>query len=164
MRFRAKYGSHLPVLLKVMSITSGAVLEMGAGYVSTSVLHWICEPGKRQLLTLENDPQFYGMVARQYSGEYHQVRLVEDWNNVDLDLHWSVALIDHAPSERRVIDILRLADCTDYIVVHDTNRNQDKHYHYRDIFPQFKYRYDYTAVKPYTTVLSNRVNLESFSV
>lgn len=161
MRFRAKYGSHLPMLLKLLSITDGPVLEMGGGWVSTPVLHWCCVPRRRTLLTLDNDPACYEML-RQYDDSYHTIALVEDWDQADIEREfWDIAFIDHAPAERRKEDIRRLANQAEYVVVHDTDDRQvRKHYHYEDIWALYRYRYDYKGALPSTTVLSNFTELK----
>lgn len=47
----------------------------------------------------------------------------------------------------------RLAHGCEYMVVHDT---EDAGYGYEPLLSQFKYRYDYKRMKPYTTIVSNR--------
>lgn len=165
MRFRIKYGSHIPVLVKLLSITDGAVLEMGGGWCSTPVLHWLCEPKKRFLLTLDNDPNIIKMFSTCITPT-HAIWLVEGWDKVPLDrpLGWDVVLIDHAPSERRIEDIKRLKGLAKYIVVHDTYWKLEKHYHYKEIYPLFKYRLDYNGTYPCTTILSNFVDLKGLEI
>lgn len=163
MQFRAKYGSHLPVLVKLLYITDGPVLELGSGWCSTPVMHWLCVPKKRLLVTYENDPGMHRIV-HQYNDEYHHVLLIDDWDNADIERQWDIAFIDHAPSERRKVDIARLSNFAKYVVVHDTSWKVEKHYQYSQIWGLFKYRYDYTDAKPYTTILSNYNDLKDISI
>ena len=51
-----------------------------------------------------------------------------------------------------------------YIIIHDTEKRADWHYRFSEIYPLFKYRYDYKAVKPHTSVLSNLVDLKDFKI
>ncbi|HLG90830.1 MAG TPA: hypothetical protein VI336_01570 [Candidatus Saccharimonadales bacterium] len=158
-----KWGSHLPVLMRIISITDGDVLEMGMGLYSTPYLHWACF-NKRKLVSYDNEPEYFNM-NKEYKDALHEVHFVDDWDKADIEKPWDLALIDHGPPERRGEDIMRLANLVKYIIVHDTHWKQDKHYHYKEnVFPFFKYRYDYEEVRPTTTVLSNLVDLKDFQV
>lgn len=163
MRFQAKYGSHLPVLVKLLSITAGPVLELGGGWCSTPVLHWLCAPAKRRLVTYDNDPAMF-RILHGYQSEQHEIYLVDDWDKAEIEQAWDVVLVDHAPALRRKEDIKRLAKYAKFLAVHDTSWKVEKNYHYSEIWPLFRYRCDYTAVTPYTTILSNFVDLKDFSV
>lgn len=159
-------GSHLPLLIKLLEMTDGPVLELGMGMFSTAFLHWACYDKKRKLVSCESKPDFMELFdfhdKREEGNDisYHQVVFVEDWDEVDLSGHWSVVLVDHAPGPRRKEEIRRLANSADYIVVHDTNGRNNWHYNYTEIYPLFKYRYDYDKAYPFTTVLSNFKDLK----
>lgn len=146
------WGTHLPILIKIMGMTSGPVLEMGMGLYSTPFLHWACFPN-RELMSYEGDKDCFEL-NKQYDGGLHRVRFVKSWDDAKIERVWDVALIDHAPSRRRIIDIKRLRNCANYLIIHDTQRNY-KFCNYNEIWSLFKYRYDYTKVVPYTSVLSN---------
>jgi hypothetical protein len=136
-------GSHLETLMRVVNLTDGAILELGMGMYSTPYLHFACL--NRRLVSFENNPDCF-QWGKTFATDNHTVTFVKDWNDIDISGKWSVALIDHAPTSQRVIDILRLADNTDYIVVHDSHRLS---------LPTFRYRKDYDLEKPFTTILSN---------
>ena len=162
--FKIGYGSHIPVLVKLLSITTGPVLELGSGYFSTPVLHYLCSAQHRQLVTYENEPIIYDYM-HQCENKYHKVILVNGWDDCDIECPWDVALIDHAPAERRIVDVMRLSNWAKYIVCHDTSWKQDKHYHYKTIFPEFKYAFHYAEFNPgNTSVLSNLVDLNELSI
>lgn len=152
-------GTHLPLLMQVMEVSSGRVVEIGAGYFSTPYLHWQTYLQKRQLVTFENDLKFLSTFER-YQTDWHTLIPVTDWDTIDISGTWSVALIDHAPAERRIEEIKRLANTCDYIVIHDTEGRREQRYHYRDTLATFKYRKDFTLVRPYTSVVSNLNNLD----
>jgi len=163
MKIFKHWGSHLPVLMKVLSITEGPVLEMGMGLYSTPYLHWACFE-KRELVSYDNDPKYFHM-NEDYRGEGHEVSFVEDWSKIDIVKPWDVAFFDEGPAEVRAINLMKVANIAKYIVVHDTQWREDKHYHYKElVFPFFKYRYDYIKTKPHTSVLSNIVDLTNFTV
>ena len=135
----------------------GAVLEMGAGY-STLFLHWMCLDGGRELVTYENDKPFYDMV-KHCESDFHRVHLVDNWNDAKIERGWAVALIDHRHGIRRKDDIRRLADFARCLVVHDSQGRSNRHYHYDEIYPLFKYRRGYGSVLPQTIVLSNYIDV-----
>jgi hypothetical protein len=166
MNVSIRYSSHLPVLMEVMKRTTGDVLELGPGVFSTPILHWICQVRKRNLLTVESDPKWAYFCRRHYKTHYHKHLQVDNWDLAKdaINKQWDVVLVDHSPSERRVEEIKILANLAKYIVIHDSNEEKDKEYHYSTIYPLFKYRYNFLEVEPNTTVLSNFVNLDDFSI
>lgn len=166
MRISGNYGTHLAPLIKVMSLTSGDVLEMGLGFFSTPYLHYQCLLSKRHLVSYDNDK---GWVKRfsvsdfhnhKYQGPYHEFKYVKNWNDAIIERPWDVVLIDHSPSERRIADIARLANFAKYIVVHDSNEKHERDYHYSQIYPLFKFRKTWDKEERHADVLSNFVSLE----
>lgn len=166
MNVSIRYSTFLPVLMEAMKRTTGDVLELGPGVFSTPVLHWLCHEQKRNLLTIETDPKWSRFCNKYYRTQYHKHLQVDDWDQAkDAILkEWDVVLVDHSPSERRVKEIALLANLAKYIVVHDSDLEKEWGYHLSTIYPLFKYKYDFKEVEPATTVLSNFVNLEDFSI
>lgn len=162
MQFTPEGASHYPILIKALSLSEGPALEMGSGPFSTPLMHWLCLEGNRKLISYENNHRWFDKLKR-FETALHNTIHIKDWDEVDISkTHWGVAFIDHAPNERRKIDIKKLANCADYIVIHDSGDYQDEHYLYSEIYPLFKYKYDYTREKPFTTVLSNVKDLKEF--
>jgi hypothetical protein len=64
-------------------------------------------------------------------------------------------MIDHEPSERRVVDIERFKDSCKYMIVHDTEESKNDLYQFSRIDHLFKNRKDFTSGNR-TTVFSNR--------
>lgn len=152
-------GSHIPVLVKLLEISDGAVLEMGMGLNSTPLLHWLCTAKERQLVSLENDPKWLGHNKAWENG-FHRVEFVENWEKANIDnTHWSVVLIDHRPALRRKEDAIRLKNNANFVVVHDAEPEINRFYRYDKIDPHYKYKFLYDRVKPYTVVYSNFVDL-----
>lgn len=161
MRFNPNWSSHLPILVKVLNISRGPVLEMGTGLFSTPVMHWLCLDAGRPLISYENNKSYYDQ-CKSFEADGHKLILVEDWDKAEIEnTHWGAVLIDHEPAERRSIDIKRLAGSADYIIVHDSEAEEDGKYHLSQIYPLFKARYDWRKQKPYTTVLSNFKDLSN---
>lgn len=144
-------GSHLPILSQLVNKTNGPVLELGAGYNSTPLLYWICKAEGRKFVSYENDKGWVDQLS-------YPVKYIEDWDKADIDDEfWSVVLIDHRPALRRKDDARRLKNNAAFIVMHDSEPEINKFYRYTWIYDEFKYRHDFTKVKPNTTVLSNFV-------
>jgi hypothetical protein len=156
MNYSPNWASHLPVLIRILQISEGPVLELGSGIFSTPVMHWLCLESKRRLVTYENVPDYYNMVKR-FSYGMHEINLIENWDKIPIENeHWGVAFVDHNPPERRKVEIARLANIADYVVVHDTEARMDAETEFiKKSFPLFKYQYHHMRQKPYTSVLSN---------
>lgn len=162
MRTHAFRGSHLPVLIKLVSSTHGPILELGCGVYSTHYLHWACYSTKRRFVSYENNPKYFDYI-NQFTTDYHEVNCVPAWDTIDLSEKWSIAFIDHCPDEERIREIKRLTHA-DFVVAHDSeNKRQDK-YQYHKIHGLFKYRWKYRDAVPHTSIFSNVYNLERFSV
>ena len=154
------YRTHEPVLAAVVAATAGDVLEIGAGTFSTPLLHAICAAMGRRLVTVDNDAGCIEKFGSLASGT-HSLHAVASWTDA-LPLFassWGVAFVDHAPIERRIVDIEFLSRRCDALVVHDS---EDPVYRYEPTFAKFKYRVDYKRMAPWTTVLSNRMDLSIF--
>ena len=148
------WGSHIPVLIKVIEITNGTVLELGTGISSTPLLHMLCFDKDRKLVSYDNNQKYVDMF-RKYKSETHKINFVNDWDEIDINEHnWSVVFVDHAPGERRVVEIAKFVNA-EFVIVHDTEPKENYTYGFNTIYPLFKYKFDYTKTKTHTTVLSN---------
>lgn len=159
--FNAGEGSHIPVLIKALSISQGPILELGTGFNSTAVIHWLCNHAKRKIDSYESVLSFY-KIALNYQNDFHQVHFIEDWDKLPIDKHWGVVFLDHAPGPRRNVEMLRFANNADYVIVHDTEPKSDWHYHFTNHFDKYKYRFDFTVAYPHTSVFSNFKDLSEF--
>lgn len=135
--------------------TDGPILELGAGINSTPFLHFACIDSGRKLVTYEGDEWFFNEYVAQFGADFHKVVFAKNWDEINLDGHWSVALIDHDPKERRIEEIKRLQNTCDYLVIHDTQGRENRKYRFDLIWSLFKYRMDWTTLRPCTTILSN---------
>lgn len=143
------YATHLPVLAACVARTSGDVLELGCGDYSTPMLHLLCKG--RKLVSLDQDPAWLARF-QDLKNASHEIDLVSDWDRCGLiDGDWDVAFVDHAPPARRAIELRRLRNKARFIVVHDV---EDPTYMLEAALSDFTYRYDYTRVNPWSTVVS----------
>jgi len=163
MNVSLNYGTNLPALIKAMSKTTGDVLELGMGVFSTPYLHYQCMLSHRKLVSYENFQEWMNFFLKyRYPNAYHEIYFVEKYADAKIDKEWDVVLIDQTPDSSRREEIRRLANLAKYIIIHDSNDNNEKNYHYSEIYPLFKYRIDWDQDKNHTTVLSNFVDLKDF--
>lgn len=154
-----KWGTHLPLLVRMFDKTEGDVLEMGTGNYSTPILIWLCEMSGRTLYSYESRASWYEKAKRQPS-PFHKVIFCDNWATADIERHWGLAFIDHSPGRERHTDIKRLANLADIIVIHDTEPESEKFFRYRSkVFPLFKYRFDFTKYRPWTSAVSNFIDV-----
>lgn len=160
MRISIKYASHLPVLTKIVENTNGPILELGIGVYSTTYLHWACFPKKRRLTSYDNTEK-WTHYFRDCRSDFHDIKFIDDWDKLAIDQFWDIVLIDHDPSNQRGITARKFANSAKYIILHDSEPESDSTYGYSEIYPLFKYRFNYTLYKKaHTTVLSNFVDLK----
>lgn len=148
------WGSHIPVLLKMTQRTTGPILELGMGLFSTPILHWICFDSQRHLVSYDSEPTYFNSNA-QYATDFHEVYLADNWDNIDINKPWDIAFIDLSPPLKRKDMAKKLSLCAKFVILHDTQARVRREYCYDEIYPLFKYRFDYNIAKPWTTVLSN---------
>lgn len=151
------YATHLPLLTACVAATQGPVLELGCGLYSTPVLHALCL--NRPLTSLEYDAEWLKRFE-QFRSARHTVTLTEDFAaaiDANLTPRWSVALIDQQPAATRVPSIVRLRRRVDLFVIHDSHHRL---YGYEPTLTQFKYRVEWQRYQPWTTVVSDTMNLD----
>jgi len=153
------YLSYIPILTRIVDLSDGPILELGMGF-STMLLDMMARPTKRLVMSYENDPKWYEKNLK-FGSDFHKIFLVDSWEKINVEsVHWSVAFIDHRPALRRRVEAKRIKDNADFIILHDSEPEINKFYRYTDIYPLFKYRFDYMKCKPFTTVLSNLVDVQ----
>lgn len=163
-QYEPEWGSHAPVLIKILEISKGPILELGMGIFSTPLLHTLALSKNRLLVSYEDDPYVFERHEK-FRTDKHQIIFVTNWDDTKIeDTAWGMAFIDHGSGERRKIEMRRLANSARYIVLHDTDPEREIFYRYSEVYPLFKYRFDYTVCCPHTTVLSNFVNLKKLKI
>lgn len=156
---RKTYTTHISTLLVALQATNGKVIELGGGQSSTPLLHWVCKAADRKLVTYESDETYY-QYERTFRSPMHSIRKVSDWDDVEIEPA-GVVFVDHLPPERRAIEAIRFKDVADLIVIHDTERDCSQ-YHTRRIWPHFKYQYTWKEGRPWTSIVSNKIDVVDF--
>lgn len=165
--YSGNYATHLGPLIACINKTKGDILELGMGLFSTPYLHYVSTVTKRYLLSLENDPGWFRQFNHSnfmhffYSNGLHQLVLVENYENSDLiDNKWDVVLVDQTPDLSRKETVKKLANLSKYIIIHDSNSEYEKVYHYSEIYSLFRYQRVWDLDDRHATVLSNFNPLE----
>ena len=127
------------------------ILELGCTDGSTPLLFEYASDNDRTLVSYDNNQE----TASNYNANY-----IADWSTINFE-DYSVVLVDHAPSEQRIIDIAKLADKADYIVIHDSEPTEPASsiYQLDSIWNLFTYRKDYSEHNTWTTIVSNKFEL-----
>lgn len=146
------YTTHLPHLRKAVELTTGPVLELGAGEGSTPLLHELCTKAGRRLVTVESDrgwlERFESMASELHTLVHHEDPA---WVVAQAEPPWGVIFIDHAPGKTRRDALERASGKADFILVHDT---EDLGYGLEDLLSSFRYRKDFRYSRPWTTAVS----------
>ena len=142
------WSNHRPLLWLALEATkTGDVVEMGCGDGSTPFLHEYCQAKKRVLYSFETDLKYMNQFTHLQSVNHKFTHIVNDWHKAkDICPSPSVILIDHAPGERRIVDVKRFAQSADILVLHDTQPPPTgADYGYERIWSLFKYKVDLDA-------------------
>lgn len=156
-------GSHIPILVKLLEANKtrnhGPILELGIGYNSTPLLHWMCQTHRIPLFSYETDNEWLERFV-EFSDTNHSLLPVKDWKDIQLNSSfWGIVLVDSRPAKERAHLATRVKDNADFVVLHDSEPEIDRFYRYGRAYRGFKYRYDFKKVMPNTTVLSNSFDL-----
>lgn len=138
----------------------GWVREFGMGNGSTPVLHEFCKMARLRLFSYESDPQWLNKFTHLET-DWHELINIGDWDSIEpLPGNTNLILIDHAPGERRKIDIQRYRDAAEIIIVHDTEVGAEYVYGMNEVLCSFKYKCDlFTPGRPQTTAVSNTIDV-----
>ena len=155
------YETHRPVLCEAVLRTRGPILELGTGDGSTPALHSVAAECSRRVFSFDHDRDWLDRFIH-LRGERHFIAHLLSWDDCPIESQfWAVALVDHKPAERRVVDIARLAYRAELIVVHDTDSPE---YGYEAILDSFAHRLEYREHQQWTTLLSNYVDVSGWTI
>lgn len=142
--------NHRILLWEALHLTDGKVIELGSGHGSTPFLRSFCESRQREFESYENNDVWAEMTGST---------LVDNWDEV-IVTDCDVLFIDHAPGERRKIDIVKHAKSCKIMVIHDTEPAADHGYQMRQHFSLFKYRIEVKTPGAWATMLSNDIDFK----
>jgi hypothetical protein len=153
------YNSHRPLLKAALLNTyTGTIIEFGMGEGSTELLSMAAKDQERRFISYENNPEWFAKMVHLHT-PYNNLKFVTDWDKAKV-VNCSILFIDHAPAERRKVEIERFRGHAEVIIVHDTEPSAEYVYGMSEVLSSFKYRMDYIREgMPMTTVVSDTVNV-----
>jgi hypothetical protein len=143
--------NHRLLLWYALTATKGKVVEYGSGEGSTQYLRKYCKDAKREFETYDYDANY----AKLNNSEH-----ITNWDSINPK--GGVILIDHSPGERRHVDIKRLKDNFDIMVIHDSEPVGGGDYKLEPLWSMFKYRVDVKSKGAWATAVSNTIDLKGF--
>jgi hypothetical protein len=150
------WDNHRHLLWEALELTKGEIVEMGMGQGSTPFLHQYAKDSDRDLFSYDNNLSWYEKFTH-FTSKNHILTYTIDWDLVSTKHKYpDLVFIDHAPGERRYIDVKLFANKAKIIVIHDsepaaTGYMMDKIWHL------FKYRKDFKSEGAWATMVSNKV-------
>ncbi len=164
----SNWNNHRPLLWLALENTKGDVLEIGMGDGSTPYLNDYCKRTGRSLYSYESNDLYFDKY-KYLQSSFHKIDIIRDWNLFHfLKEPLGVALIDHAPPERRHIDAIALKDNAEIVIVHDAEHEgmYCDVYYIKRITDNFKYRLDLTIPgQPAKSImLSNKIDVSKFTI
>lgn len=155
------WDNHRPLLWWALEQTKDldlSILEMGCGEGSTPYLTEYCKKNKKNLISYD--------YSKEWADKYNAVH-VTDWDSINHE-NYSVILIDHSPGERRHIDIEKLKDKCEYMIIHDS---EPAAYGYMldKIWHLFPYRKNLKTEGAWATIVSIKneipeINIKGFTI
>ena len=175
--------SHRPLLHIALELTKDStkpILELGCGHGSTEQLNQFIQTDKRKLYSLDTNEEWllkfnhlnsnkHNLVYKKDDLKWDQEKLIWYDNSQDIP-NWldsttkngiSVCLVDHACGERRHVDIQRIYDKCDILVIHDTEPEATG-YMLDKIWHLFKYRLN-LIMNAQATIVSNKYDVSKLS-
>lgn len=157
------WNNYKPLLWEALEATFGSVIEMGIGMGSTKILHDYCNANNRPLFSYENNEQWFDQYKHLNNEYHHMMCLTDNWDVVDnTHLLCGVLFVDHAPGERRHIDVELFKDKANIIVIHDTEPEADHGYQMSKIWHLFKYVKHYQSAGAWASAVSNNIDVTKF--
>ena len=140
------WNNHSFLLWLALEATKGDVVELGCGDGSTRQLHTYCKDTNRNLHSFDTDKEWLSRFDDCISLTHKFTYIENNWHIAkDICPNPSVILIDHAPGERRIVDVKRFVDAQ-ILVLHDTQPPPTAaDYGWERIWNLFKYKIDLTA-------------------
>jgi hypothetical protein len=157
----AAYSSHKEALMLALNNTKGDIIELGCGLHSTPFIYYNCED--RNFISFETDEDWAALISSKYPDIIiHSIDSYDEVYNFEItDIGF--VFIDHAPGERRKVDIEILSTIAPVLVVHDTEDVSNYVYGMMDILNTFKYRVDFKPEGlPQTTIVSNFIDVSKW--
>lgn len=181
------YGSHRVLLALALAWFDpkglraprpNCVYEFGMGEGSTPYIAAFCSAHGVNRACFESDPSWFaryfepGYISgnvlggfRANDGKTTIINGYAGWDSIPIESlparGIDVALVDHAPGQRRKVEIERLREKATFVVVHDTEKDGCGDYQVEDALSSYKFRLDDHPGGAGTTIVSNYIGVSS---
>lgn len=168
------WATHLPVLCQTIhQLRPQTVLELGAGVYSTPMLAQILRgvrfvsaertgSWQKHAATFMTDP-LHTLIELSLGADYiSDPRMESIWKQMNQPRLWDLIFVDHFPDEARapMLKFIREWTVAKVVVVHDTSPEMEPRMKgLKEEMANWKYRYDYKCLLPWTTVLSQCIDV-----
>lgn len=163
--------THLQPIVECALRSNGSILECGAGYFSSPILHAIGAIQDRHVITLETSGDWIETMSYLMT-KSHTIQHIkpQEWVTVIQDtLEWmsttesvetkvGFAFVDAYPPDARK-DIIAILQDVPLVLIHDTEINNNPVYRLENVLKSFKWRRDWCMCGIRTTLVSNHVDL-----
>ena len=93
-RYEPEWGSHLPILSRVLQVSTGPIMELGIGIYSTPLIHFFALEQHRHVYSYESDQRWYD-AHKYWTNDYHSFEYVTDWDTIPIEkYHWGIIFIE----------------------------------------------------------------------
>lgn len=158
MNYDPAYGSHLfPLMHCVINTGKTPILELGTGIYSSLMLNAYL-PVDRLMLSFETDKGWadqFQSIRRPGHFLFH-INNYDEMYGMDCMKHppatFGLIIVDHAPCERRIVDVERLYNDNSVFIMHDV---ETPIYGYSRIAPKFRFNFVFNRKNPHTAIFTN---------
>ena len=157
----SQYSTHQQLLVKAVLNTGGPIVELGAGYYSTPILHELALSQRRHLFTFDNNYEWIKQFE-YLKGTLHSIDFVPIWEKLFIRMSFGIVFVDQAPGEAREFSIGSFRHCADVLVLHDTENLVE--YGYQRVLPTFEFQYTDKTQPTWTTVCSDKIDVKEWFV
>lgn len=160
------YWSHTPALLQTLLNVEGPILELGCGHYSSAITTSFSK--QRRVVCVDTEQDWLDEIADKYASTEAIFKFcgptLDEYKELSEPLvkaNWGVVLVDHRFAEQRGLDLLRLKDNAEVILMHDSHLDDpDDAYNSFEAIQSFKYFKEHSLYWPQTAVMSETNNLE----
>ena len=114
--------THQPVLEKLLSITTGPILELGCGEGSTELIHQYSLLHNRKTVSVESSEIWLEKYKEKYTNQNHEFIHTNNWEDVNTKLSvlkWGLVFIDQGSWEARADSFNTFKNISEYLILHD---------------------------------------------
>lgn len=153
-------GTHVPILVALLSKTTGPIIELGSGHYSTPLLNYHSKISGRFVLSVDTNREWNDYFANNFHAENHKFYCTDNRliSNIFLSSpwgtqYWDIAFIDCGPDIDRIKCLELFRNKARFIIIHDTEPAA-RVYSWGNIFDSFPHKFYWDFYGNGTSVVS----------